>query len=137
MFPSNQLNNERTSCASHFLKRTLQRFASKTLQSDSKAVEKFQHLRFRAASFLIGLLANVQQRLNSQSNRLLKAYLQTQVGKWLKIHRKISKTFSMSFHLRLENSIKQKLPLGPDDETRSEARFLRNLPNLWSKVSRL
>ena len=35
-----------------FLKRTLQRFASKTLQKDSRRVEKFQHLRFCATCVL-------------------------------------------------------------------------------------
>ena len=51
-FQNHQLNNERTSHELHFLKRTLQRFASKTLQNDSKAVEKFKHLRFRATCVL-------------------------------------------------------------------------------------
>ena len=34
------------------MKRTLQRFASKTLQKDSKGVDKFQHLRFCATCVL-------------------------------------------------------------------------------------
>ena len=33
---SNTINNERTCYAAHILRRTLQRFASKTLQNDSK-----------------------------------------------------------------------------------------------------
>ena len=36
------------SYAVHFLERTLQRFASKILLIDSKAIEKFKHLRFCA-----------------------------------------------------------------------------------------
>ena len=48
MFQYNQFNNETTSYALQFLKRTLQRFASKTLRNDSKAVENFQTLRFCA-----------------------------------------------------------------------------------------
>ena len=51
-FQHNQLNNERMSYAFHFLKRSLQRFASKTLQNDSKAVEKFHYLRFGATCVL-------------------------------------------------------------------------------------
>ena len=51
-FHHSQLNKKKASFALHFLKRTLQRFASKTLQIDSKAVEKFQHLRFRATCVL-------------------------------------------------------------------------------------
>ena len=47
-FQSNQLNNKRMSYALHFLERTLQHSASKILQIDSKAIEKFQHLRFCA-----------------------------------------------------------------------------------------
>ena len=42
------------SFAIHFLKRTLQRFASKTLQNDLEGVEKFQHVRFCATCELIG-----------------------------------------------------------------------------------
>ena len=51
-FQHSQINNARTSYALHFLKRTLQRFASNALQNDSKAVEKFRYLRFRANSVL-------------------------------------------------------------------------------------
>ena len=42
----------KTSFALHFLKKTLQRFASKTLQNDSKGVEKIQQPRFRATCAL-------------------------------------------------------------------------------------
>ena len=44
----NTINNKSTSHASILLKSTLQRFVSKTLQNDSKGVEKFQHIRFCA-----------------------------------------------------------------------------------------
>ena len=37
---SNTINNERTSYAFHVLKKTFQRFASKTLQNDSKYLKK-------------------------------------------------------------------------------------------------
>ena len=43
---SNTINNERTSYSLNFLKRTLQRFASKTFQNDDNYLGKFQHLRF-------------------------------------------------------------------------------------------
>ena len=48
--------------------------------------------------FGVGMLANVQQRLNAYSSKLLKQYLQTFVGKWLKIERKskMSKFLSIS-----------------------------------------
>ena len=45
-FQNNQLNNNRTSSALRISKRPLQRFASKTLQNDSKAVEKLQQIHF-------------------------------------------------------------------------------------------
>ena len=68
--PTQSTNNKRTSFALHFLKRALQRFASKTLQNDSKGVEKFQHHRFVQLLYLLNsfgvrMLANVQQSLNS------------------------------------------------------------------------
>ena len=40
---SNTIKSEKTSNAVHFLKRTLQRFASKTFQNDSEWVGTFQH----------------------------------------------------------------------------------------------
>ena len=60
------LNNERTSYAIHFLKRTLQCFASKT-----PTFFCFQHHRFKAAyvyilkRFGFRTMANVQKRLNA------------------------------------------------------------------------
>ena len=45
---SKAINNKRMSYALIFLKRTLHRFASKTLQNDPKSVEKLQHICFCA-----------------------------------------------------------------------------------------
>ena len=65
-----QLNNEKTSYALRFWKRTFQPFASKTIQNHSKGVEKFQHFDFVQPMyflnrFIVRMLANIQQRLNS------------------------------------------------------------------------
>ena len=78
----------------HFLKKTLQRFASKT-QNDSKAVEKFKIIVFKNIVFVqlvyflnrfgVRMMANIQQRLNSLFSMLLKVYLQTSVEKRRKI----------------------------------------------------
>ena len=91
---SNTINNERTSYALHFLKRMAQRFASKTLQNDSKYIKKIQHLRFYTTyvyflkRFGIRMMGNVPQRLNSYFCRLLKKFLQTSVEKRIKLDRK-------------------------------------------------
>ena len=95
MFQHNQLNNERTSYALNFL-RTLQRFASKTLQNDSKAVEKLQHHRICATCVLFESFCsqNVGKRSSETEFIIQKAFngiLQTSVGKWLKHYRKKSK----------------------------------------------
>ena len=45
--------------------------------------------------FEVKMLAIVQQRLNSKSSRLLKNYLRTSVGKWLKTDRKNAKTSNL------------------------------------------
>ena len=42
---SNTIKNDRTSSALHFLKRSFERFASKTPHNDSQRVEKTQRLR--------------------------------------------------------------------------------------------
>ena len=80
---SKTINNGRMSYALHFLKRTFQRFASKTLQNDSKYFKKNQYFRIYITyvyflnRFGIRMMVNVQQRLNSNFCRLLKKYLQT------------------------------------------------------------
>ena len=80
----------RTRHAVHFLKRTFQRFTSKTLQK----LEKIStYSRFFAACvyflncFGVTIMANLQEKLNS-FGRLLKKYLQTSVGNCLKLDRK-------------------------------------------------
>ena len=47
-FPTNSTQQQKKIYALHFLKRTLQRFASKTIQNHSKGVENIHYLRFRA-----------------------------------------------------------------------------------------
>ena len=72
-----------------FFERTLQRFASKTLQNDSKYLKKIQN-RFYTTyvhflnRFGIRKMINVQQRMKSYFCRLLKKYLQTSVEKKIK-----------------------------------------------------
>ena len=77
------------------------------------------------------MLANVQQKLNSQFTRLLEEY-QTSVGKWLKSDRlksKMSKVLSISVIFSkfvigdLKISMKQKLRKVPEHKTRSESHF--------------
>ena len=88
-----------------FLRKSLQRFASKTLQNDSNSVEKI-HSRFYSTymcflnRFGVRILANVQQKLNSYSSRLLKNFLQTSVGNRLKSVRKMPKKIEIFVDFR-------------------------------------
>ena len=90
-FQHNQLNNKRTNFASLFKMRTLQCFASKTLQSKNFSAFVFVPLVCFLNRFEVRMLANVQQRPSTNFFSLLKEYLQFSFEKWLKIDRKKSK----------------------------------------------
>ena len=70
-FQHNQLNGKRTSYAIHFLNRALQRFASKTLQNDSKGDEKFQNLQFCAICVLFESFWNQKDGKRSTETELI------------------------------------------------------------------
>ena len=86
------LNNGKTSYAIHFLKRALQRFASKTPTFFCFHYHCFQAIYvYILKRFGFRKMANVQQRLNVYFSRPLEKYLQTSGEKWLRADRKKSK----------------------------------------------
>ena len=91
-----QHNQRKKRAMDYIFWREQQCSASKTLQNDSKGVEKFQHLRFCATCVLCESFQcqNVIKR-STMTEVLIhfKENLQTSVGKWLKFDRKKSKVW--------------------------------------------